>query len=204
MTVTVRKLDVFRVCGICQRTLLMGERAVRYSADGSTWFDVCALCTETALEHGWIKEGTPLPPRIDEHGPRRRRLPRLAELRRRRPYDTTATAPVLRRLSREERAIIEAVDRFNRSAARRTVTGIAKSLGQGRVSLVPLSGVNSEIVLTVAWEISWYQYRIVLESDQPVRLAERGYELDELDERFQHWNGVLEPGGVVSADIPRL
>ena len=88
---------------------------------------------------------------------------------------------MLRRLSPEEQAIVEAAELFNDSAYRRTIAGIAKSLGEARVSLLPLSGVNPEVVITVAWDISWYQYRVVFESGQPVRLAERGYELDDLD-----------------------
>jgi hypothetical protein len=37
-----------------------------------------------------------------------------------------------------------------------------------------------------------------------VRLAERGYELDELDPRFAQWNGHLSDDGRVVPDIPRL
>ena len=92
--------------------------------------------------------------------------------------------PMYRRLSPEEQAIVEAADLFNDSAYRRTIAGIAKSLGDARVSLLPLSGVNPEVVITVAWDISWYQYRVSPESPQHVRLAERGYELDDLDPRF--------------------
>ena len=39
---------------------------------------------------------------------------------------------------------------------------------------------------------------------QPVRLAERGYELDELDDRFKEWNGHLGPDGRLTPDIPRV
>ncbi len=92
-----------------------------------------------------------------------------------------ATEPILRRLSEAELAIVEAADHFNASQFRRTVGGIAKSLGTPRVSITPLSGVNKEIVITVAWEISWYQYRVTPESNQPVRLEGRGHELDEVD-----------------------
>jgi hypothetical protein len=56
----------------------------------------------------------------------------------------------------------------------------------------------------VAWDISWYQYRVVFESAQPVRLAERGYELDELDDRFKDWNGHLGHDGRLSPDIPKI
>ena len=100
--------------------------------------------------------------------------------------------------------MIDAAELFNQSAFRRTVAGIAKSLGAARVSLVPLSGTNPEVVITVAWDISWYQYRAVLGTTQSVRLAERGYEIDDLDERFKSWNGTLDASGSLVPDIPRL
>lgn len=100
--------------------------------------------------------------------------------------------------------MVEAADLFNESAYRRTIAGIAKSLGQARVSFLPLSGTNTEVVLTIAWDISWYQYRVVFDSQQPVRLAERGYELDEVDDRFRGWNGHLAQDGRVTPDIPKL
>ena len=72
------------------------------------------------------------------------------------------------------------------------------------MSLLPLSGTNPEVVITVAWDISWYQYRIALGSSQPVRLADRGYEIDDLDERFKDWNATLDASGRVVPDIPRV
>jgi hypothetical protein len=100
--------------------------------------------------------------------------------------------------------MVEAAELYNDSAYRRTIAGIAKSLGEARVSFLPFSGVNPEVVVTVGWDISWYQYRVVFESGQPVRLAERGYELDELDDRFKDWNGSLGHDGRLTPDIPRL
>jgi hypothetical protein len=204
MTV-VRKQHVQRTCAICHRTLLMGERAVRFTPGGDDWVDVCALCTATADDHGWVKEGSPTTPLMPETRRRRRfaGLGSLLEARRTEP-EPTLHEPVYRRLSPEEQAMVEAADLFNESAYRRTIAGIAKSLGPARVSLLPLSGVNPEVVITVAWEISWYQYRVSPESPQHVRLAERGYELDDLDPRFAGWNGHLEPDGRVTPDIPPL
>jgi hypothetical protein len=184
----------------------MGERSVRFTAGGEEWVDVCALCTEQADEHGWIREGSPTTPLVPESNRRRRRfggLVALLENRKAEP-EPVVSEPVLRRLSQSEQAMVEAAELFNDSAYRRTIAGIAKSLGEARVSFLPLSGVNPEVVLTIAWDISWYQYRVVFESAQPVRLAERGYELDDLDDRFKGWNGSLAAGGRVSPDIPRL
>ena len=90
--------------------------------------------------------------------------------------------------------MVEAAELFNASQRRRTVAGIAKSLGEPRVSIVPLSGVNSEVVVTVAWDISWYQYRVAPGSAQPVRLEERGHDPDELERSFTSWNAQLDRG----------
>ena len=201
----VKKQDVFRTCAICHRTLLLGERAVRFTPGGDEWVDVCALCTATADEHGWLKEGSPTAPILPESR-RRRRLGGLGSLleHRRAEPEPMVSEPMLRRLSPEEQAMVEAAEIFNDSAYRRTIAGIAKSLGPARVSLLPLSGVNPEVVVTITWEISWYQYRVVFDSQQPVRLAERGYELEELDSRFESWNGHLAADGRVTPDIPRL
>ena len=203
MTV-VRKQDVLRTCAICHRTLLMGERAVRFTPGGDDWVDVCALCTATADEHGWLKEGSPTTPIVAETRRRRRfGLAGFLEARKAEP-EPTMPEPMLRRLSSEEQAMVEAAELFNESAYRRTIAGIAKSLGDARVSLLPLSGVNPEVVVTIAWDISWYQYRVSPDGGQAVRLAERGYELDDLDPRFAHWNGHLGADGRVSPDIPRV
>jgi hypothetical protein len=201
----VRRQDVQRTCAICHRTLLMGERAVRFTPGGEDWVDVCALCTTTADDHGWIKEGSPTTPIVPETRRRRRfgGLASLLEARRAEP-ETNRSEPMYRRLSPEEQAMVEAAELFNDSAYRRTIAGIAKSLGDARVSLLSLSGVNPEVVITVAWDISWYQYRVSPDSPQHVRLAERGYELDDLDPRFTHWNGHLADDGRVTPDIPRL
>jgi hypothetical protein len=205
MTV-VRRQDVQRQCAICHRTLLMGERAVRFAPGGSDeWVDVCALCTTAADDHGWVKEGSPTTPIVPEARRRRRfgGLGSLLESRRAEP-EPRVPEPMYRRLSPEEQAIVEAAELFNESAYRRTIAGIAKSLGDARVSLLSLSGVNPEVVITVAWDISWYQYRVVFESAQPVRLAERGYEFDDLEDRFKAWNGNLGPDGRLTPDIPRI
>jgi hypothetical protein len=201
----VRNQDVLRTCAICHRTLLMGERAVRFTSGGDEWVDVCALCTATADDHGWIKEGSPTTPIVPDTRRRRRfgGLAALLDTRRVEP-EPAVSEPMLRRLSADEQAMVEAAELFNESAYRRTIAGIAKSLGDARVSLLPLSGVNPEVVITIGWDISWYQYRVSPEAGQVVRLAERGYELEELDPRFAHWNGHLGPDGRVAPDIPRV
>jgi hypothetical protein len=115
-----------------------------------------------------------------------------------------APDPILRRLSEHELAMVEAADLFNASQYRRTVAGIAKSLGEPRVSVVTLSGVNAEVVVTVAWDISWYQYRVSPESENPVRLEERGHDPAELEGSFTDWNARLDDDGRIVPDIARV
>ncbi len=206
---TIRVLgrqDVRRVCAVCHRTLLLGERSTRFSPGRDEWIDVCPLCVEAAFEYGWVREGSPTVPLMSDSPRRRRRLlPGIGLLDgRREQADVHVPEPILRRLSRNEQEIVEAAELFNASPYRRTVAGIARSLGDAQVSLLPLSGINPEVVITVAWEISWYQYRVALDSAQAVKLAERGNELDELDERFRQWNAFLEVDGRITPDIPRL
>jgi hypothetical protein len=201
MRTTRQAVTAAQTCAICERTLLVGERAVRYSPDGESFVDVCPLCQEIALDHGWLKEGSPTTPVVSER--RRKRLPGLGSLfeSRKPQVEPVVDEPILRRLSGPEVAMVEAADLFNESAYRRTISGIAKSLGAPKASIVPLSGTSSEVVLTVAWDISWYQYRITPESGQPVRLAERGHEPRELETLFTAWNARLTPDGRIAPDI---
>jgi hypothetical protein len=201
----VTRAAVTRTCAICERTLLMGERATRFAPDGREFVDVCPLCQDVAVEHGWLREGSPTTPTVAPE-PRRRRLSlsSLFDLRRHGAQQPVVAEPILRRLSAPEVAMVEAADLFNASAYRRTVGGIAKSLGLPKASIVALSGVNNELVITVAWDISWYQYRVTPDSAQPVRLAERGHELSELESAFQAWNARVDEDGRLVPDIARL
>ncbi|HET7046535.1 MAG TPA: hypothetical protein VFI37_16940 [Gaiellaceae bacterium] len=200
-----RQLQV-RACAICERTLLMGERPTRFAPEGGSGLvEVCPLCVETALDHGWLKEGSPTTPTVAD-GRRRRRRPLLAMLgaRPRPSEEPVLSEPILRRLSEAELSIVEAADVFNGSQYRRTVEGIAKSLGEPQVSIVPLSGVNPEVVITVCWDISWYQYRVSPESAQQVRLEQRGHDADELEASVLAWNARLDETGRVVPAIDRL
>jgi hypothetical protein len=193
-----------RTCAICERTLLVGERSVRYSPNGEDFVDVCPLCVEVAADYGWLKEGSPTTPVVGDR--RRKRFGPIASLfeSRKQPVERVVDEPILRRLSVPEKAMVEAAELFNNSAFRRTVAGIAKSLGEPKASVVPLSGVNDEVVITVAWDISWYQYRVTPDSGQPVRLAERGHDPRELESMFTSWNAKLTPDGRLAPDISPL
>ena len=75
----VTKVASTRQCAVCERTLLMGERAVSFApSEGAELVDVCPLCQELATEAGWIKEGAPTTPTL-ENGRRRRRKRNIVE-----------------------------------------------------------------------------------------------------------------------------
>jgi hypothetical protein len=198
---------VVRTCAVCDRTLLQGEQARKLRrAPGEESLDVCALCERQALEHGWVREGSPLQPSVRTER-RKQKLPSLATIfggARRPALEPLPGEPILRRLSDAELAIVEAAEVFNASPFRRTAAGLMRSLGDARVSIVPLPGVHGEVVVTIAWELSWYQYRVDPDGPQAVRLAERGFEIDDIDVALREWNGRLADDGQIVPEIARL
>ena len=92
----------------------------------------------------------------------------------------------------------EGVSAFNRSPYRRAVAGISKSLGDPLVSVVPLAGTRPDVVVTVAWDISWYQYRVDVSAGGTVRLESRGDDPDDLSHRWRVWNAHATSDGRVS------
>jgi hypothetical protein len=198
----VTRVSIERSCAICERTLLMGERSVRYSPNGPESFvDVCQLCQDVALESGWRKEGAPTTP-TRQPDRRKSRFSLGGILGKPLSPAPVASEPMLRRLSEAELSIVDAADRFNSSQYRRTIGGIAKSLGTPQVSIVALSGVNADVVVTVSWEISWYQYRVTADST-PVRLESRGDDPSELDPMFTEWNAEMAEDGRVVPDLAK-
>jgi hypothetical protein len=197
---------VSRTCAICDRSLLQGERPVRYAPDGGEFVDVCPLCQEIAAEYGWVKEGSPTTPTVPVQRRRRRRglLQSIFAPLQAAPEETVVSQPILRRLSEPELQTVEAADLYNASDYRRTIGGVAKSLGEPRASILPLSGVNQELLITIAWDITWYQYRVSPESAQPVKLEARGHELGDLEGAFQAWNAQVLPDGKIVPRIARL
>src|SRR5204863_7584372 len=104
---------VKHICAVCERTLLTGERALRFSPNGDDFVDVCPLCQEIAVEHGWVKEGSPTTPTVPNQRRRRRRgLASLFDPRRQPPDASVASEPSLRRLFVLEQPLVEAADFF--------------------------------------------------------------------------------------------
>lgn len=124
-------------------------------------------------------------------------------VRREEPFVARPAQPVLepaepetapRPLSPEE-LIAEAARLFNESTFPRTMAGIAKTLGSPNASIDLFAGAEPGAVITIAWELSWYQYRVTFDATPAVELHERGQELDELAEASRSWNARVEDDG---------
>src|SRR5947208_645874 len=184
--IEIRRQDTDTRCEVCGRTVLLGERLVSYRRIGADDAQVCELCVDQADARGWTREGAPtLPVHLGER--RERGLRGLLKPRKR---QFTAPEPFDPELLPEDPsdAVEAGVELFNESTHPRTVSGIARTLGEPRVSVIQRS--HREVVVTVAWELSWYQYRIDMLGAQTVTLQHRGADLDELDNRFCSSNAL--------------
>lgn len=210
--------DAHTSCDVCGRTLLRGEEAQLY-LDGGAHRAVCELCTARAAHEGWIPEGAV--PAYDGRGAaadRRRSL--LGRLRRRREAAPDSEASLARgedpngapwppriREPRHVRAIPTSVDHkiaaaieaFNGSEHRRTVLGVARSLGPPTVSVRPVEGRASVVHVVVSWELCWYRYEVDLaDEEQGPRVAAQGSELHELAAEERHPNAICDEYGALA------
>jgi hypothetical protein len=192
-------------CAICGRTILAGER-VHDFADGREERSVCELCVARAEGLGWRPGDEPEPePNGHSHEGRLRRLfhrrdrrpgapapspsPATPTLPRRRPLpppvDDLGFTPFER-----------AVARFNSSEAGRAVVGLTRTLGVPRASVGASAGAPDEVRITVAWELSWYQWSVdVADELSPVAELGKGGEVEQLDAAARQWNARVEKDG---------
>jgi hypothetical protein len=99
-----------------------------------------------------------------------------------------------------------AVARFNTSEAARTVAGLTRTLGEPRVSIGAAARSPSEVRVTVAWELGWYQWCVDLGDERrPVSELGKGEEIDQLDGSARQWNARAGEGGRIALgpDPPR-
>jgi hypothetical protein len=93
-----------------------------------------------------------------------------------------------------------ALELFNGSGHQRTVAGLARTLGPPWVSALPDPNQASAVSVLVAWELSWYRYRVDLGDEaDPVMMLDKGEEIDQIDESLRAWNAGLDPDGRVVA-----
>lgn len=138
---------------------------------------VCALCRGRAERRGWIDPAAPganVGWRLE---------PEAAESPR-------------KRLER-------AAARFNESEAARTVAGLMRTLGEPWVSIGSAAGSPSEVRVTVAWELAWYQWSVDLADELcPVFQLDKGREVGQLDGSARQWNATAGPGGRLALGAP--
>jgi hypothetical protein len=92
--------------------------------------------------------------------------------------------------------VARAVELFNGSDHRRTVSGVARSLGAPIVAVRPSPTEGSVVMIVVAWELSWYRFEVDLGNEAAgVRVSEQGSELSELDEGDQTANAAADETG---------
>lgn len=95
-----------------------------------------------------------------------------------------------------EQKVSSAVELFNGSEHPRTVAGVARSLGAPTVAVAPSDARASLVRVVVSWELCWYRYEADLSDDRPsVRVADQGYELDELAPDELQANAVADEHG---------
>jgi predicted Fe-S protein YdhL (DUF1289 family) len=127
----------------------------------------------------------PASPEAEEAAPPPRPRSRPQSPRHVRAVPTTAEVKVER-----------ALELFNGSAHQRTVAGLARTLGEPWVSAIPDPAQASAVSVLVAWELSWYRYRVDLGDEaDPVMMLDKGEELDQIDESLRAWNAALDKEG---------
>ena len=147
----------------------------------------------------------------DEQAPEgeRRRRPARAERSQRpspeRPPEEDRAPPV--RPERVEAAgeapgttVPEALGAFNASNHRRTVAGLTRTLGPPRASALAIRASNGlpGARLTVAWELTWYQWEVGPGSGGPeVRESGKGETIDQLGAADRTWNLLVAADGTL-------
>jgi hypothetical protein len=141
---------------------------------------------ENGAEPAEYEEPAPAPAPAPAPPPR----PRPRDPRHVRAVPTTAEGKVER-----------ALDLFNGSDHQRTVAGLARTLGTPFVSVHPDADQQSQVSLVVAWELSWYRYRVDLGDEaDPVMMLEKGDEIDQIEGDLREWNATLDGSGRVLTD----
>ena len=91
-----------------------------------------------------------------------------------------------------------ALELFNASQHQRMMAGLTRSLGQPLATEVQDPDAPSTVTVLVAWELSWYRYRVDLgDAAEPVALHGQGDELSDIDDALRNWNAGLDADGRV-------
>jgi hypothetical protein len=229
-TKDIRPSTAIHVCDVCGRTLLRGEHAEFYIDGGvrrsvcelckpralhEGWLREGAVPTYDAGATTSNRRGSllsrlrrrrdgrpdgvedpvaePAPP--EEEAPDRPRAPRKRTREPGREPRHVRAVPM-----GAGQKIASAIEVFNNSEHRRTVAGVARSLGAPDVSIHPNEEHQSLVEIVASWELCWYRYEVDLSDEEPVvRVAAQGYELDELSPREREPNASYDQHGALGA-----
>jgi hypothetical protein len=163
-------------CAVCGRTILAGERTRSYMSPKDGPRLVCDLCRGRAERLGWVDPAAP-----------------GANVGRRVDPDVSESPG-----SRLDRA----VERFNSSEVARIMAGLNRTLGQPQVSIGSAAGSPSEVRITVAWDLCWYQWGVDLGDElRAVFQIGKGNEIDQLDGSARQWNARAGEGGRIALGL---
>ena len=135
----------------------------------------------------------PEPPEVEEGYPAEAEAPPPPPTPRSRPKDPRRVHAVP---TTAEVKVERALELFNGSEHQRTVAGLMRTLGAPWVRAVPDPDMPSAVTVVVAWELSWYHFRVDLGDEaDPVVLLEKGEEVDQIDESLRAWNAAVDGDG---------
>jgi len=118
-----------------------------------------------------------------------------------------AAAPLPAREPRHVRAVPtnadlkmgRALDVFNSSAHPRRIAGVARSLGQPAVTVLPSPTEGAIVSIVVGWELCWYRYEVDLADEAAgVRVSGQGAELTELSAAELEANAAADACGMLT------
>ncbi len=91
-----------------------------------------------------------------------------------------------------------ALDVFNTTAHPRRISGVARSLGQPAVTVLPSETEGSIVSIVVGWELCWYRYEVDLADEAAgVRVTGQGAELSDLTADELHANAAADERGLL-------
>jgi hypothetical protein len=220
-------------CAVCGRTMLKGERTRIYLTPEGDSRDVCELCRGRAEASGWtweaVAEQQPQPADPER---RRRSLGSLLRGRGRgggesppesgadsdqpaaeprageadKPDEDPAAAGAGVRARPHATAgtrVEQALSEFNGSEHSRTVAGLIRTLGMPQVTVGNGAGEPGAVRITVAWELSWYQWAVKVSAESAeVRQTGKGTEIAELDGPAREWNAHATEDGQLGLGLP--
>jgi hypothetical protein len=174
------------------RSLLGRLKARRETAREIGDEDWAEQGSDESLDDGWVRPPEPdlaPPPPEPEPEPER-----VVEAMPAPVYEAPRTVHAVP--TNADLKMARALEVFGSSEHRRTVAGVARSLGAPIVAVRPSATEGSVVLITVAWELSWYRFEVDLGNEAAgVRVSAQGAELDELDAEEQTPNAAADEHG---------